>query len=102
GTNRNLLRALLLAPGFGILAACMAPMQMAATPSPIAPQILASATMMAAPTPIVPQAPQPTPGLAARERFQLAVNQLQQGDAAHAAVELKAYLAEIPNSVPAT
>jgi len=68
----------------------------------MAPQVLSSATMMAAPTPIVPQAPQPTPGLAARERFQLAVNQLQQGDAAHAAVELKAYLAEIPNSVPAT
>ena len=38
---------------------------------------------------------------AARERFQLAINQLQQGDATHAAVELKAYLAEVPNSAPA-
>src|SRR5436190_13999055 len=86
--KRNLLSGLLFAPVFGILSACMAPMQMAAPPAPMAPQILSSANMMAPPTPIVPQAPQPTPGLAARERFQLAVNQLQQGDATHAAVEL--------------
>jgi len=44
---------------------------------------------------------QPTPGIAARERFQLAVNALQQGDSARAAAELRAYLVEIPNSVPA-
>jgi Tfp pilus assembly protein PilF len=50
-----------------------------------------------------PAAPvlQPTPGLGARERFQLAINQLQQGDAARAAVELKAYLLDVPNSTPA-
>ena len=50
---------------------------------------------------MLPSLPQATPGLAARERFQLAVNQLQQGDFTHAALELKAYLTEIPNSVPA-
>jgi len=44
---------------------------------------------------------QPTPGIAARERFQLAINSLQQGDSAKADVELKAYLAEVPNSAPA-
>ncbi len=50
-----------------------------------------------------PAAPvlQPTAGLGARERFQLAINQLQQGDSARAAVELKAYLVEVPNSTPA-
>jgi Tfp pilus assembly protein PilF len=65
-----------------------APAPTAAPAAPAAPNALAAA-------------PQPTPGLGARERFQLAINQLQQGDAAHAAVELKAYLAEVPNSVPA-
>ena len=55
----------------------------------------------AAVVPAAPPPPQPTPGLAARARFQLAINQLQQGDSTHAAVELKAYLAEIPNSTPA-
>ena len=50
---------------------------------------------------MAPPPPQPTPGLAARERFQLAISQLQQGDSIHAAVELKAYLAEVPNSMPA-
>jgi Tfp pilus assembly protein PilF len=69
----------------------------------------AAAPPMMATVPVQPQAEapaappplQPTPGLAARDRLQLAVNQLQQGDATHAAVELKAYLAEVPNSGPA-
>jgi len=64
----------------------------------------AAPPMMATMQPQAPAAPpplQPTPGLAARERLQLAVNQLQQGDATHAAVELKAYLEEVPNSAPA-
>ncbi len=51
--------------------------------------------------PVVPQAPQATPGLAARERFQLALNLLQQGNSMRADVELKAYLMDVPNSVPA-
>ena len=46
-------------------------------------------------------APMPTPGIAARERFQVAINALQQGDSQKAAVELRAYLAEVPNSTPA-
>ncbi len=46
-------------------------------------------------------APMPTPGIPARERFQVAINALQQGDAPRAAVELRAYLAEVPNSTPA-
>ena len=45
--------------------------------------------------------PMPTPGIAARERFQVAINALQQGDSPRAAVELRAYLAEVPNSTPA-
>jgi Tfp pilus assembly protein PilF len=102
GRIRKLFGILSLGPLLGALAACMAPMQMSPPPpAPMAQEPLASATMMPLPTPIVPQAPQPTPGLAARERFQLAVNQLQQGDAVHAEVELKAYLAEVPNSAPA-
>ena len=64
------------------------------------PPPMAAAPEMPA-MPVVPPPPLPTPGLAARERFQLAINQLQQGDATHAAVELKAYLAEVPNSAPA-
>jgi Tfp pilus assembly protein PilF len=64
---------------------------------------------MAMPTPMpmeqaaapMPEAPQPTPGLAARERFQLAVNLLQQGNSMRADVELKAYLMDVPNSAPA-
>jgi Tfp pilus assembly protein PilF len=77
----------------GVLAACMAPMQMSAPPPmPMMP-----------PQAAAPAAPilQPTAGLGARERFQLAINQLQQGDSARAAVELKAYLVEVPNSTPA-
>jgi tetratricopeptide (TPR) repeat protein len=53
------------------------------------------------PPPPMPEMIQARPGLAARERFQLAINLLQQGDAPHAEAELTAYLAEIPNSAPA-
>jgi tetratricopeptide (TPR) repeat protein len=71
-----------------------APPTMASIAPPPAPM-----TMMAAPA--MPEIIRPMPGLAARERFQLAINLLQQGDSPHAETELKAYLAEIPNSVPA-
>jgi tetratricopeptide (TPR) repeat protein len=54
-----------------------------------------------APTPQTPQAPQATPGLGAPERFRLALNLLQQGDSVRADVELKAYLMDVPTSVPA-
>src|SRR5262245_54458566 len=104
GRTPKLFAALSLGPAFAVLAGCMAPMQMAAPPPPpMAAQPLASEPMMALPTPLqpAPQAPQPTPGLAARERLQLAINQLQQGDAVHAEVELQAYLAEVPNNAPA-
>ena len=85
---------LVLLAAAGMLAACMQPMQMGA---------LSPMSGMAMPQAAVPAAPilQPTAGLGARERFQLAVNQLQQGDSARAAVELKAYLVEVPNSTPA-
>jgi Tfp pilus assembly protein PilF len=87
---------LLLVPAFAVLAGCMMPMQGSAPPPVMAMQPQAAASV-----PPPPAVPQPTPGLAARERFQLAINQLQQGDSIHAAVELKAYLVEVPNSTPA-
>ena len=91
---------LFLLPVIGSLAACGgAPQQVPAslpappteTPAPVAEQA----------APAAPAAPQPTPGIAARERLQLAINLLQDGNAAQAGAELKAYLAEIPNSRPA-
>jgi Tfp pilus assembly protein PilF len=97
---RHVPKLLLMLPALGLLAACMGPpkaappvamMAMQAPPAP-PPQEIA---------PAIPPPPQATPGLVARERFQLAINQLQQGDSIHAAVELKAYLAEVPNSTPA-
>ena len=87
-----------LLPAVSALTACMGQMQ--ASMSAMMPPPMAAAPEMPA-MPVVPPPPLPTPGLAARERFQLAINQLQQGDATHAAVELKAYLAEVPNSAPA-
>jgi Tfp pilus assembly protein PilF len=72
-----------------------------------APQVMMATAMPPPPpmeqpsVPVMPQAPQPTPGLSARERYQLAINQLQQGDSVRAGVELKAYLLEVPNSMPA-
>src|SRR5712671_2200585 len=98
GSNRteNLCRfqkLLVLSTAAGVLAACMAPMQM-----PVPPPMPMMPPQAAAPAaPIL----QPTAGLGARERFQLAINQLQQGDSARAAVELKAYLVEVPSSTPA-
>ena len=99
GSNRienlgRLPKLLALLPALGFLAACMAPMQMSAPGPMMLMQPQAAA-------PVAPPPLQPTPGLAARERFQLAINQLQQGDSTHAAVELKAYLVEVPNSTPA-
>ena len=77
-----------------------APMTMATV---MPPPDMAPAALPAAPPPVAPMmaAPMPTPGIQARERFQLAINSLQQGDSQRAAVELRAYLAEVPNSTPA-
>src|SRR5882672_737929 len=76
-------------------------MQQVAAPPP--PMMMVSAPPPPPPPPPVAAPPvlQPTPGIAARERFQVAVNALQQGDSARAAVELRAYLVEVPNSAPA-
>ena len=65
-----------------------APVPLPAAPPPVAPTVMAPTLT-------------PTPGIAARERFQVAINALQQGDSPRAAVELRAYLAEVPNSTPA-
>jgi Tfp pilus assembly protein PilF len=91
-------KLLAVLPAIGMLAACMMKPPESAPPPMMA---MVQPPPQQAPMSIVPPALQPTPGLAARERFQLAINQLQQGDSMHAAVELRAYLAEIPNSVPA-
>ena len=94
--------ALVLIPAAVALSACMT----AKVEAP--PMTTAMAMTMTMPppmeqlaAPVVPQAPQATPGLAARERFQLALNLLQQGNSMRADVELKAYLMDVPNSVPA-
>ena len=105
------LKSLALASAAVLLASCggmmqqaemVPPMTMATVmPAPVAP---APAPLPAAPPPVAPMAAaplMPTPGIAARERFQVAINALQQGDSPRAAVELKAYLAEVPNSTPA-
>jgi Tfp pilus assembly protein PilF len=105
------LRVLVVIPAVTALASCGGgmmqqaemppPMTMASVAPPPAP--VAPAPLPAAPPPMAPMvlAPMPTPGIAARERFQLAINSLQQGDSQKAAVELRAYLAEVPNSTPA-
>ena len=105
------LRVLVAAPAMAVLASCgggmmqqaemPAPMTMASVEPP--PEPVAPAPLPATPPPIAPMAmaPMPTPGIAARERFQLAINALQQGDSPKAEVELRAYLAEVPNSTPA-
>lgn len=64
-----------------------APVPLPAAPPPVAPMMMPTLT--------------PTPGIPARERFQVAINALQQGDSRRAAVELRAYLVEVPNSTPA-
>jgi len=103
------LNSLALASATVLLASCggmmeqvempAAPMTMATDMPPPAP---APAPLPATPPPApMAAAPMPTPGIPARERFQVAINALQQGDAPRAAVELRAYLAEVPNSTPA-
>jgi tetratricopeptide (TPR) repeat protein len=92
-------RVLAIGAAAGLLAACGAmPMQASAPPvmarAPTSPQTANMGGMTAA-------APTATPGLSARERFQMAVNLLQRGNAAQADVELKAYLMEVPNSAQA-
>ena len=75
---------------------------MATTAQPGAPGTMVASMPMMLPPPAAPTAtPTATPGLAPRERLQLAVDLLGQGDAVHAEVELKEYLAEVPNSAPA-
>jgi tetratricopeptide (TPR) repeat protein len=103
------LRLIIVVPAVTALASCggmmpqaeMAPPMTMATVMP--PPPVAPAPLPAAPPPVAPMvmAPMPTPGIAARERFQVAINALQQGDSQKAAVELRAYLAEVPNSTPA-
>ena len=94
GNLGRFLKFVMMLAAVGVLAGCMAPMKMSAPPPiPVMPP-------QEAPVPAAPVL-QPTAGLGARERFQLAINQLQQGDSTHAAVELKAYLVEVPNSTPA-
>ena len=104
------LRALGLVPAVALLASCGEMMQQAEMPAPVMmssvapPPETAPVPLPAAPPPVAPMmAPMltPTPGIAARERFQVAINALQQGDSPRAAVELRAYLAEVPNSTPA-
>ena len=104
------LRVIVVIPAVTALASCGGMMQQAEMPPPMTmasvappPAPVAPAPLPAAPPPMAPMvlAPMPTPGIAARERFQLAINSLQQGDSQKAAVELRAYLAEVPNSTPA-
>jgi tetratricopeptide (TPR) repeat protein len=93
------LKAMILLPVVG-LAACNGMKPMTAG----MPEMQASMTAMPVSmsmASVMPAAPMPTPGLAPRERFALAINLLQQGNAAQADVELKAYLAVMPNSGPA-
>ena len=97
-------------PAVALLASCGGMMQQADMAAPVmmatampAPEA-APAPLPAAPPPVAPMMMptlMPTPGIAARERFQVAINALQQGDSQRAAVELRAYLAEVPNSTPA-
>ncbi len=103
------LKSLVLASAGALLASCGGMMEQVEMPAPMMmatvmpPPEVAPAPLPAAPPPVAPMmtAPMPTPGIAARERFQVAINALQQGDAQRAAVELRAYLAEVPNSTPA-
>lgn len=96
-----------LLPATAFLASCggmmMQQQQQQAAPPPMTMASAPPQQLAPAPPPVVEMAPmlQPTPGIAARERFQVAVNALQQGDSARAGVELKAYLVEVPNSAPA-
>ena len=108
---RRRLRALGLVPVVVLLASCGGMMQQAEMAAPVMmatatpPPETAPAPLPAAPPPVAPMMAMPmltpTPGIAARERFQVAINALQQGDSPRAAVELRAYLAEVPNSTPA-
>src|SRR5262245_19962690 len=103
------LGSLILVPAVTMLASCGGMMQAdMSTPMTVAtaappPIEMAPAALPAAPPPMVAAMPMltPTPGIAARERFQVAINALQQGDSQRAGVELKAYLADVPNSAPA-
>src|SRR3954471_6047420 len=101
--SRNIRHALAAAASLStmaLLSACGTPMPTGQAPAPGAPQ--AVTTTPAAPGTVAPPtAATATPGLAARERLQLAVNLLSQGNPTQAALELRAYLAEVPNSAQA-
>src|SRR5262245_54883504 len=100
----------LVVPAVTLLASCGGMMQANMSASTTVATVMPPPEM--APPTALPAAPPPTPmmtmpmlaptlGIAARERFQLAINSLQQGNAPRAEVELKAYFAEVPNSAPA-
>jgi hypothetical protein len=101
--SRNLRRFAMTAASLStiaLLAACGTPMPAGQAPAPGTPQAETPAPPVAG-TVATPAAPTATPGLAARERLQLAVNLLSQGNPTQAALELRAYLAEVPNSAQA-
>lgn len=88
-------------PGFLVLGSALVIVTACATQQAAAPTVAPTAPAAdAAPTALTPAAPvlAPTAGIAARERFQLAINLLQQGNSAQAKLELTAYIAETPNS----
>jgi len=101
--NQRVLAPVLLSAALGLTACMSAKMEMpmmASVPLPV-PMSMPEVVAPPPPSPPQPVAPQATPGLGARERFQLALNLLQQGDSMRADVELKAYLMDVPNSAPA-
>src|SRR5437868_1528479 len=71
--------ALVLIPAAVALSACMTA-KVEAPPMTMAMAMAMPPPMEQLAAPVIPQAPQATPGLAARERFQLALNLLQQGN----------------------
>ena len=101
--NQRVLAPVLLSAALGLTACMSAKMEMpmmASVPLPV-PMSMPEVVAPPPPSPPQPVAPQATPGLGARERFQLALNLLQQGDSMRADVELKAYLMDVPKSAPA-
>jgi Tfp pilus assembly protein PilF len=97
GARRRARSILVLVPVAALLAACAgdqaaAPAVVVAPPPPPPPVATAPAT------PTAPTAPTAVVGVPAAQRFQLAVNLLEQGNPDQAKAELNAYLAEVPTS----
>jgi len=80
-----------------LLAACATDPAPAPVEAPVAEVVAPVAVAPPEPAPL-----QPTPGLEARERLQLAIQLLQTGQSEQAAVELREYLVAEPNSRQAT